>query len=134
MKYISTYWNSEGRCQDRLDYYMKNIVPNEGDADTEQGEIIRIVSNLYYDIHNNGACNFSVMRSDRVKLVRLVPDYAKKSAMRFIKRPPLDLWRKDFFIGFDKEDYLKFLDKFIDWAVMYVGASFKLEEVKKELE
>lgn len=129
--YVSTYWNSKGRCQDLYDYYRENIVPNEGKADTEQGEIIRIIGNIYYDIHNNGGWNFDVMKEDRAKLVELVPVYAKQSARRFVKTPPSQLWRREHFVGFDKEAYLKFLDQFIDWAILYVQASFVLEDLKK---
>jgi hypothetical protein len=132
-KYQSKYWNGKGRCQDLYNCYRETLVPNEGEAETEQGEIVRIIGNIYYDIHNNGACNFDVMKADRVKLVNLVPPYAKKSAMRFVKTPPRDLWRKDHFVAFNKDEYLKFLDKFVDWAVLYVKASFAMENLEKEL-
>lgn len=133
MKNEKTYWAGKGRCQDLYNYYRENIVPKEGEADTDQGEIIRIVSNVYYDINNNGACNFDVYKDQREKLVQLVPDYAKQAARRFVKKPPSGLWRKAHFVGFDKEAYLNFLERFVDWAILYVQASFSLEELEKEL-
>jgi hypothetical protein len=36
---------------------FEKLVPEQGDAPTTLGEILRISSKIYYDIYNNGGCN-----------------------------------------------------------------------------
>jgi hypothetical protein len=52
-----TYWNNNGKYQRINDVFWKILVPSMGQAETEEGEALRIVSKIYYDYYNNGCCN-----------------------------------------------------------------------------
>lgn len=52
-----TYWNNNGKHQRLNDALWEILVPRMGEAETEQGEALRIVSKIYYDYYNNGCCN-----------------------------------------------------------------------------
>jgi len=51
------YWNKEGKHQDLHDKYWDELVPDSGEAETQEGEALRAISRIYYDVYNNGACN-----------------------------------------------------------------------------
>ena len=123
--YLPTYWNGIGKHQDLYDELYKELIPPQGDAKSERGEILRIVSKLYYDIFNNGGWNFDVLKDMRLKLLALVPQYAVESTKRFIKTPKSK--------ELNNKNYQKFLDKYVDWAVLYVQALGSLEGLEKEL-
>lgn len=55
----NTYWNKKGKHQAEWDKLYSDLVPNQGYASTEQGELLRTLSNVYYDIYNNGGCNLN---------------------------------------------------------------------------
>lgn len=52
-----TYWNHQGLHQKLYIKLMAELVPEAGDAETPHGEVLRLASNLYYDLYNNGGCN-----------------------------------------------------------------------------
>jgi hypothetical protein len=56
-KYQAKYWNNKGDFQTEYDGLFKILVPDEGEASTEAGELLRAATNLYYDHFNNGDCN-----------------------------------------------------------------------------
>ena len=37
--------------------YFKKLVPDQGEAETVYGELLREINNIYYDRYNNGLCN-----------------------------------------------------------------------------
>lgn len=113
----NTYWEGKGKYQKLYDKLYESLVPPNGECDTDNGEIIRIVSRLYYDIFNNGGWNFSAMKDWRIKLVRLSPPSMKKATERFVKLPPKDLWKNHEAY----KNYVSFLDLYVDWAIMYVN-------------
>jgi len=51
------YWNGEGEYQDLFDKHWKNLVPESGRADTAEGNAMRAIAKINYDIFNNGAGN-----------------------------------------------------------------------------
>jgi hypothetical protein len=51
------YWNGEGQYQDLFDKHFKNLVPEIGRADTAEGNALRAIAKINYDIFNNGAGN-----------------------------------------------------------------------------
>jgi hypothetical protein len=51
------YWNKQGQHQDLYDKYWETLVPNSGEADTPEGEALRAIGRIYYDVYNNGAYN-----------------------------------------------------------------------------
>lgn len=122
--YISTYWNGISSLQERYESLWEELVPKEGKAKTERGEILRIATRLYYDVHNNGGCNFDVYYDWREWLLAHVPAYAHKTTMRFIKQPKY---------GKITDDEYKFYDKYMDWVVKYVEALESLEGLEREL-
>lgn len=52
------YWHGQGRHQKIYRRLHDALVPDEGEADTEAGKIIRVIGNVVYDVGNNGGCNF----------------------------------------------------------------------------
>jgi len=52
-----TYWNNNGKYQRINDVFWDILVPSMGQAETEQGEALRIVSKIYYDYYNNSCYN-----------------------------------------------------------------------------
>lgn len=59
---MNSYWNNTGKHQLLYDSLSKALVPTEGYADTEAGEMLRLVGNVYYDIYNNGGANLDGSR------------------------------------------------------------------------
>lgn len=53
----NTYWNNRGKYQSEYDSLYKKLVPEIGIAATENGELLRQASNLYYEYYNNGNMN-----------------------------------------------------------------------------
>lgn len=51
-----TYWNGNGEFQEEYNL-LKKLVPPTGRAHTADGEAIRSISNIYYDLYNNGGGN-----------------------------------------------------------------------------
>jgi len=51
------YWNGEGKHQPLHSLYFDTLVPFHGEADTPEGEALRAINRVYYDVYNNGACN-----------------------------------------------------------------------------
>ena len=56
-----SYWSNNGRHQAEYER-LRVLVPKEGPAPTPAGEIVRCLSNVYYDIYNNGGCNLHLPR------------------------------------------------------------------------
>ena len=51
------YWNGKGKYQDLFDKHWKKLVPESGRADTVEGNALRAIAKINYDIFNNGAGN-----------------------------------------------------------------------------
>jgi hypothetical protein len=56
----NTYWNNDGKYQS-LYTKLYEQVPPEGKADKVHIDLLRNVSNLYYDLYNNGFGNCDVL-------------------------------------------------------------------------
>jgi len=52
-----SYWNENGVYNNEYHELYKKLVPDMGEAETIEGELIRSVSRLYWDYFNNGNCN-----------------------------------------------------------------------------
>lgn len=48
------YWNGNGKHQDDYEQLWAVLVPNEGPAETRDGELLRCVTKLYIRYHNDG--------------------------------------------------------------------------------
>lgn len=64
-----TYWSKTGKYQELSDR-LKGFVPHWGKCDTPEMELFRLVSNLYYDLHNNGLANASHKLPDLQPIMR----------------------------------------------------------------
>jgi hypothetical protein len=53
----TSYWDGNGKYQKEYDRLWKELVPGSGEAETEEGELIRAVGRLFYEYCNNGNCN-----------------------------------------------------------------------------
>jgi len=52
-----SYWAGNGAYQKEQDKLYKELVPDNGEAPTVHGEMIRAIGRLFYDFCNNGNCN-----------------------------------------------------------------------------
>ena len=124
-EYVPQYWNGLGRYQIDYDDLYDELVPREGKAPTERGEILRIVSRLHYDIYNNGGCNFSNYTAERAWLNNHVPAYAKKITKEFTKSIKYGVPQS--------QERMQLIDRYISWAILYVKALGSLELLEKAL-
>jgi len=60
MNYSPTYWNNTATDMDTYNRLFKELVPDRGDASTNEGELLSSISAFTYDQYNNGHCNFEV--------------------------------------------------------------------------
>lgn len=82
-----SYWNGTGKYEALYRALHSQLVPSAGASETFHGEILRVVSKLYYDHFNNGACNFDVYKDIRVFLWScrsLFPAHVRPMLRRFI--------------------------------------------------
>jgi hypothetical protein len=49
-----SYWNSTGKFQKAYDYFYTKLVPPQGKANTDEGELLRIIGKFYYRHYNDG--------------------------------------------------------------------------------
>jgi hypothetical protein len=68
------YWSHHGPNQVLYDRLYEMYVPAKGKADLWEGEVLRCMSNLYYDLFNNGGGNFDVRIEDYHILRGLLDD------------------------------------------------------------
>lgn len=52
-----SYWNNEGAYEKEANELYNELVPPMGEAETVNGELVRIVNRLYYEYCNNGNMN-----------------------------------------------------------------------------
>jgi len=115
--YEPKYWNKKGKYQKQYNEMYVRLVPDSGEADTEHGEIIRIISRVYYDHFNNGGCNLSGQEYG-AKLRGLLPQYFHSSIGNFVTRRS----------AYDN-DFCKFLDKFVNDAIQYAAFLESAEKI-----
>ena len=53
MAQVQNYWSKKANIKKHMIIYPK-LVPNYGEADTPEGELLRIISKIYYRYHNDG--------------------------------------------------------------------------------
>ena len=75
---MGTYWNSNGKYQKFVDEKLKTITDMYF-TDNEYMNLFIEINNFYYDIYNNGGCNF---RLDKVKRIKSVVKNFKISKAR----------------------------------------------------
>lgn len=52
-----SYWNGTGFYQKEYEELQEELIPQMGKAESEEGELLRSISRLYYDYCNNGNGN-----------------------------------------------------------------------------
>lgn len=120
--YEPKYWNHKGKYQKLYEELREKYVPKYGEAETEHGEIVRIVSRLYYDIYNNGAWNFGALEDERRWLVKHSPESLKAGTIRFITKPQKEMIGNQF--------YREFLDKYVDAAILWAASLERLSKLE----
>jgi len=71
-KYSPKYWNKSATDYNTYQKLFDKLVPAQGEADTTEGEMLRIISSYHYDQYNNGHCNISSKMSDYETLLSLL--------------------------------------------------------------
>jgi len=56
-KGAGSYWGETGKYQNEYETLYEELVPESGKSFTVEGEMMRAVSKIYYDLFNNGGCN-----------------------------------------------------------------------------
>jgi len=59
----NTYWNHNGRYENIAEQLMEKV-PNKGRSDNTNIEAWRVAVNTYYDLYNNGMCNWEQKKDD----------------------------------------------------------------------
>ena len=71
MRTYNTYWTENGKYE-KQGKAIKHLVPDSGEADTQHIEMLRVVTNCYYDLYNNGGGNWD---GNRAKQFEYIIDY-----------------------------------------------------------
>jgi len=71
---MGRFWDGNSQYQELYDKLFDRLVPEIGPADTDHGEVLRCLSNLYYDYYNNALLNFPIMR-DEQKVLDYIDTY-----------------------------------------------------------
>lgn len=106
VNYENTYWCEKGKYQEQYDS-IEHLVPDRGESDDPAIELLRCMGNIYYDVYNNGGCNFDVlhkeikhlnkfMLSQNVNIDWLGLDY---------KYDPNKVWEDEIETWWDEEEY-----------------------------
>jgi hypothetical protein len=115
-KYQPLYWNQEGKYQEDYNRIYNEKVPSSGRASTSEGEILRAMSNIYYDHMNNGGGNLSDVKLCNVYILSdLMPEELKEEVWKFgNENLCYDEWGNEVLEG------MKFADKFVDKIMEYL--------------
>lgn len=120
MKYENTYWNGKGKYEEEYHTMFENLVPLQGKADTEAGEVLRRISTLYYDLYNNGdvqsnsrnAMNFLIRRAGKLSEFTIGMD--DEQLVDFLKSLPSNSR------NFGKcQEYVDTLELIVDAIILY---------------
>lgn len=63
-----SYWNGDGKYQAESDA-IGALVPNQGKSDNKYVNLFRCMSNVYYDMYNNGGFNLAYARKAQARVV-----------------------------------------------------------------
>ena len=129
MKYENTYWNGKGKYEKEYHELFNRLVPLQGKADTEAGEVLRRISILYYDLYNNGsvqpharnAMNFLIRRV--AKFSGFIIDMNDEQIVDFLKSLPSN--SRNFGRS---QSYVDTLDLIVDAVILYVQSIVSEEE------
>lgn len=83
---MGRYWDNAGKYQDTYNRLSGELVPAEGHASTVAGEMLRAMSNVYYDYYNNGACNLDGGRQNDAYLLMAYSDWVHERVDGYTER------------------------------------------------
>jgi len=66
------YWSNKGKYQKAYDFLWKKLIPRSGKAKNSLGEVLRLVSRVYYRYYNDGDSYYNCIEEG------MVPDFNKK--------------------------------------------------------
>lgn len=115
---MSSYWNNTGKYQKEFDALYARFVPPVGRASNDVGEMLRIASNLNYELFNNGGCNAyedGEFQGDWATWLETLDTIVPSSVMRdvrrcFIKHKPPENWTEGCCMD-------QMIDHVYEWAV-----------------
>jgi len=81
----NSYWGHKGKYQDVYNS-IKALIPDSGESEDPNIELLRCGSNIYYDCYNNGGCNLGA-RFDQIETILKYRD-------RIVEKIGLDLWNQ----------------------------------------
>lgn len=99
--YAEAYWTDKGKYQELYDQLYKQLVPKEDKASTVAGEMLRVVSNVYYDVYNNGGCNLRKgwgRHADKKQLYSYLSDADRRqlsAALKSVRKTSTGILQQD---------------------------------------
>jgi|GEM_PF-5527794 len=117
-----TYWNSTGKHQELSDS-LEKLVPACGRCNTSEMELFRLVSNIYYDLYNNGLCN----AEHKLEVLQPVMSWYKEQLLaegmteeQYMLvwdcwKPNYPLWSSDYEPDMEPDGYFPCWVNEIDW-------------------
>lgn len=70
------FWVGEHPLSAAQEMLYKKLVPPVGPAETPHGELLRSIGRVYYDVYNNGFCNWKLFRNEVELLQSKIPELA----------------------------------------------------------
>ena len=102
LDYKNTYWNNKGKHQIESGV-LEDLVPATGKAEGDI-EIFRCITNIYYDIYNNGGGNLGV-RSDELKSVKSHLEAQGINVPSWVAKQYTNAWDVECYCDIDDYDY-----------------------------
>lgn len=98
-----SYWNNEGKYQKEYEELSK-LIPDNGPAESVLVDLIRNISNCYYDHYNNGDCKWD-HKKEQFQNIRYHAEKLRATAkdenedidylLNFIRQTLDELWDKN---------------------------------------
>lgn len=93
-----SYWNRNGKYQTQA-IQIGDDVPEQGHAKLTTVELFRCASNVYYEIYNNGGCNFASEQAEEWT------DSAKNVELKFLAVLGIDISKIEDLVYLMAEEY-----------------------------
>lgn len=129
VNYENTYWCEKGKYQKQYDS-IKHFVPDSGKSDNPAIELLRCMGNIYYDVYNNGGCNFDI-RHEEIKHLNKFMLYQGIEIDWLgldYKHDPNKVWEDEYeYEEYDDNNYFDFTQKtcndleiMVDMVILYI--------------
>lgn len=118
-----SYWNDNGKFQKQQEHLWERYVPECGGCSDRHAEMFRLISRLYYDVYNNGACNVIFDGHDDMKLagssLRIIADAIGERAYTKLVEAVDELSYTDYPTDDEWADIYKALEPATDTVIEY---------------